>query len=166
MLKSMRSLTCVRDDITKRCNLHGVMSFWMQRKRNEESQTNSRGFLTYVRNDICLSFWGAAHRRISPQAYVMQSVVKNLIPSALSFWRPQGGRISTQERREGFLVYVRNDNHVKRCIRDLLPTLRNDTRKKNTVKIGSELQILPHLFLFFQIYLLCLSSLYVSDVAA
>ena len=23
----MRSLTCVRDDIAKRCNLHGVMSF-------------------------------------------------------------------------------------------------------------------------------------------
>ena len=69
----MRSLTCVRDDITKRCNLHGVMSFRMQRKRNEESQTNSRGFLTYVRNDICLSFRGVEYRRISPQAYVMLS---------------------------------------------------------------------------------------------
>ena len=50
-----------------------IMSFWMQRKRNEESQTNSRGFLTYVRNDIYLSFWGVEHRRISPQAYVMLS---------------------------------------------------------------------------------------------
>ena len=58
------------------------------------------------------------------------------------------------ERKNARLYRVtglaRNDNHVKRGISDFLPMLLNDTRKKNTVKIGSELQILPHLFYFFK----------------
>ena len=51
----MRSLTCVRDDmiVILRCCVPKAkrMLFWTKRERSVESQTNSRGFLTYVQND-------------------------------------------------------------------------------------------------------------------
>ena len=79
--------------------------------------------------------------------------LKNLPPSESTIATVTSRKEEIPRRPTGL---ARNDNHVKRGISDFLPMLLNDTRKKNTVKIGSELQILPHLFYFFKyIYYVC-----------
>ena len=99
MLKSMRSLTCVRDDmiVILRCCVPKAkrMLFWTKRERSVESQTNSRGFLTYVQNDkglppsqYAVILRGETPKNLTPKRMSCWAIAKHLPPSEHIVWDP------------------------------------------------------------------------------